>query len=136
MRLLYIKYQFFLHCLWRQLKIWSLCLGSHVFSTWYYIDSDCICTTGKVLKLNNMYTYKEGSYLDIVRLFDVHIERGYLYCSLYFFSQDKIITVCQILQKDAYALWRLMDDKEYGELMSRKSWYEVTRDEELLEFDF
>jgi hypothetical protein len=89
-----------------------------------------------VIKLNNIYTYKEGSYLDIVRLFDVHIERKYLYCSLYFFSKDKIITVCQILQKDAYALWRLMDDKEYDELMSRKLWLEVTRDEELLEFDF
>jgi hypothetical protein len=33
-------------------------------------------------------------------------------------------------------IWRLMDNKEYDELMSRKLWYEVTRDEELLEFDF
>jgi hypothetical protein len=29
-----------------------------------------------------------------------------------------------------------MDKEEYDELMSRKLWYEVTRNEELLEFDF
>jgi hypothetical protein len=29
-----------------------------------------------------------------------------------------------------------MDKEEYDELMSRKLWYEVTKHEELLEFDF
>jgi hypothetical protein len=40
------------------------------------------------------------------------------------------------MQKGTYVLWRLMDKEEYDELMSRKLWYEVTKDEELLEFDF
>jgi hypothetical protein len=55
---------------------------------------------------------------------------------LFFLSKNKIITVCQTLQKDAYILWRLMDKEEYEELMSMRLWYEVTKDEELLEFDF
>jgi hypothetical protein len=29
-----------------------------------------------------------------------------------------------------------MDKEEYDELMSRKLWFEVTKGEELLEFDF
>jgi hypothetical protein len=40
------------------------------------------------------------------------------------------------MQKGTYVLWRLTDKEEYDELMSRKLWYEVTKDEELLEFDF
>jgi hypothetical protein len=40
------------------------------------------------------------------------------------------------MEKRTYAVWRLMDKEEYEELLSRKLWYEVTRDEELLEFDF
>jgi hypothetical protein len=40
------------------------------------------------------------------------------------------------MQKCTNELWMLMDKEEYDELMSRKLWYEVTRDEELLEFDF
>ena len=40
------------------------------------------------------------------------------------------------MQKGTYVLWRLMDKEEYDELMSRKLWYEVTKNEELLEFDF
>jgi hypothetical protein len=40
------------------------------------------------------------------------------------------------MQKGTYVLWRLMDKEEYDELMSRKLWFEVTKGEELLEFDF
>jgi hypothetical protein len=76
------------------------------------------------------------SNVEIVRLFDVQIESEYLYCSLYFFSKNKIITICQTLQKDVNVLWRLMDNKEYDELLSRKLWHEVDSKDDLLEFDF
>jgi hypothetical protein len=89
-----------------------------------------------VLKINKVYTYKESGYVDIVRLTDVYVERGYLYCSLFFFSKNKIITVCQTLKKNQYALWRLMDKEEYDEIMSRRLWKEVSSVENLLEFDF
>jgi hypothetical protein len=110
--------------------------GCLIFPSWQYINHNCICTTGKVLKLNNIYTYKEGLYVDIVQLFDVHIERGFLYCSLSFFPKNKTITVCHTLQKDVYVLWRLMDNKEYDELLSRKFWHEVDSKGGLLKFDF
>ena len=131
-----IKIRFFFHCLGKKLKSWFLRLGCHFFSSWYFIESDNICTLGKVLKLNSLYTYDEGSNLEIVRLTNVHVERGYLYCSLFFTSKNKLITVRHIMQKGTYVLWRLMDIEEYDELMSLRSWYEVTKDEELLEFDF
>ncbi len=89
-----------------------------------------------MLKLNGLYTYQESGFIDIVRVTNVHIEKGFLYCSLFFTSKHKIITVRHTLQKGTYVLWRLMDMKEYDELMSRKIWSEVTKEEELLEFDF
>ena len=136
MKVLYIRVQFFFHCLRKQFKSWLLRLGCHFFSSWYFIESDNICTLGKVLKLNSLYTYKENSYLEIVQLTNVHIEKGYLYCSLFFTSKNKIITVRHTMQKGTYVLWRILDLEEFDELMSRKLWYEVTKDEELLEFDF
>jgi hypothetical protein len=136
MSTLYIKIRFFFHCLRKQLKSLFLQLGCHFFSSWYFIESDNICTLGKVLKINNLYTYSESSNLEIVRLTNVHVERGYLYCSLFFTSKNKIITVRHTMQKSTYVLWRIMDIEEYDELMSRRLWYEVTKDEELLEFDF
>ncbi len=136
MWVLYHRVQFFFHSLKKQLAAWLLRLGCHFFSSWHYINIDSICTTGKVLKINEVYTYKESGYVDIVRLTDAHIERGYLYCSLFFFSKNKIITVCQTLQKNQYALWRLMDNDEYDEIMSRRLWKEVSSKENLLEFDF
>lgn len=70
-------------------------------------------------------TYKENGYVDIVRLIDVHIERGFLYCSLFFFSKNKIITVLQTMIKSKRVSWRLLDDEEYDEIMSIKLWQEV-----------
>jgi hypothetical protein len=67
---------------------------------------------------------------------DVHIERGYLFCSLFFFSKNQIVTVRHTLLKGTKAAWRLLDNKEYDELMSMRLWQEVSREEELLEFDF
>ena len=136
MSTLYIKVWFFFQCLKKQIQSWFLRLGCHFYSSWYFIESDNICTTGKVLKINCLYTYKEYGDIDIVRLTDVHIERGYLYCSLFFTSKNKIITVRHTMQKGTYVLWRIMDIEEFDELMSKKLWQEVTRDEELLEFDF
>ena len=74
--------------------------------------------------------------IDIVRMLDVYKASRYLYCTLYFFTRNKIATVSQNINPDNYTLWRIMDNKEYDELMSMRLWYEVTKDEELLEFDF
>jgi len=136
MSTLYIKVWFFFHCLKKQIQSWFLRLGCHFISSWYYIESDSICATGKVLKLNSLFTYQENGFVDIVRVTNVHIERGYVYCSLFFTSKNELITVRHIMQKGTHVLWRLTDKEEYDELMSRKLWYEVTKDEDLLEFDF
>jgi hypothetical protein len=111
-------------------------LGCTFNSKWHYLNHNSICTTGQVLKINSIYAYNEDSDIDIVRLTDVHIERGYLYFSLFFFSQNKIITVRHTLQKVTDVLWRLMDHEEFDEIMSRRLWNEVSKNEELLEFDF
>jgi hypothetical protein len=111
-------------------------LGCLVFPSWHYINHDCVCTHGKVLKVNKIYTYKESGALDIVRLLDVYKDKGYIYCTLYFFNENKTITVSQILQPDAYAIWRIMNDKEYDEIMSIRLWQEIDKENELLEFDF
>jgi hypothetical protein len=131
-----IKIRCFFHCLKKQINGWANRLGCYFHSSWHFINTACILTTDKVLKLNNLYTYKEIGLVDIVRVTNVHIERGYLYCSLFFTSKNKIITVRHTLQKGTFVLWRLMDKEEYDELMSRKLCYEVTKNEELLEFDF
>jgi hypothetical protein len=111
-------------------------LGCHFFSAWYLINNDCICTTGKVLKLNRIYTYREGNNVEIVRLTNVHTERRYLYCSLFFFNINKIIIVRQTMLKDAPVLWSLSDNREFDEVMSIKLWNEVSKEVELLEFEF
>ena len=130
------KVQFLLHRLRIRIKGWLLRLGCHFFSSWHYIESDNICTIGNVLKLNKSYTYQENDFVDIVRLTDVHIERGFLYCSLFFTSKNKIITVRQIMQKGTHVLWQIMDNEEFDEIMSRRLWDGVNKEVELLEFDF
>ena len=110
--------------------------GALFLPDWFYINHDCICTSGRVLKLNKIYTYEEDGDIDIIRLTDVHLERGYLYCSLLFFSKNQIITVRHTLLKGAKIIWRLLDNREYDELMSRKLWQEVNGFEELLELDY
>ena len=119
-----------------QIKGGLLRLGCHFFSSWYFIKSDCISTTGKVVKLNHIYTYEENEQIDIVRLTDINIERGYLYCSLFFFSNNQIITVRHTLMKGVKAIWRLLNNMEFDEIMSIRLWNEVNEEEELLEFDF
>jgi hypothetical protein len=133
-----IKYKVRLYILFLKKKIEGclLRLGCHFFSSWYFIDNNSICTPGKVLKLNSTYTYKEGDNVDIVELIDVHTERRYLYCSLFFFSMNTIITVRQTMLKDAPVLWSLSDSREFEEIMSKRLWNEVNEGEELLEFEF
>lgn len=111
-------------------------LGCHFISSWYFIKSDCICTTGQVVKLNHIYTYEDNEKVDIVRLTDIHFERGYFYCSLFFFAKNQIITVRHTLMKETKVIWRLLDNKEYDEAMSIRLWNEVSEEVELLEFDF
>ena len=136
--MLTIDYKVRLHILYLKEKINGclLRLGCHFFSTWYFIDNNCICTPGKVLKLDRIYTYKEGENVDIVRLTNVHIERRYLYCSLFFFSMNKTVTVRQTMLKDAPVIWSLSDNGEFDEIMSFRLWNAVNKKEELLEFDF
>lgn len=86
--------------------------------------------------MNEIYTYKEGGYVDIVRLIDVHTDKGFLYCSLYFFSKKKITTVSQIMQKNTYIVWRLMDNREFDEIMDRRLWREIEKQIDLLEFNY
>ena len=136
MSILEINVRFFFHCMKKQIKGWANRLGCYFHSSWYFINSDCICTTGNVIKLNDLLTYQESGFVDIVRVTNVHIERGYLYCSLFFTSKNKIITVRHTLKKGNYVLCRLLDKEEYDELMSRRLWKEVSSKENLLEFDF
>ncbi|NMC59642.1 MAG: hypothetical protein GYA51_09715 [Candidatus Methanofastidiosa archaeon] len=130
------KVRLYILSLKKKIKGRLLRLGCLFFSSWYFIDSDCISTTGKVLKLDRIYTYKEGDNVEIVRLINVHTERKYLYCSLFFFTMNKIITVRQTMLKDAPVLLSLSDNKDFDEIMSIKLWEEVNKEEELLEFDF
>ena len=133
-----INYKVRLYILYLREKIKGglLRLGCHFFSSWYFIDNDCICTTGNVLKINRIYTYRAGDNVDIVRLTNVHIERRYLYCSLFFSSMNKIITVRQTMLKGEPIHWSLSDNKEFDELMSFSLWNEANKGQELLEFDF
>jgi hypothetical protein len=132
---LYIRWKFFLHCQGKSLKGWLLRLGCHFFSTWHCIKHSSICTPGQVLKTKKIYTYVEGGFVDIVRLLDVRIDKGYVYCTLYFFTENKIATVSQILNPDDYTIWRIMDNEEYDERMSIRLWQEVNKDD-LCEFGF
>lgn len=136
MWILYQTIEFFFNCPRMQIKTCLLRFGCYFISSWHFIDNDNVCTTGKVLKLNKIYTYTEDGSVDIVRLTDVHIERGYLYCSLYFFSRNQIITVRQTMLKGAHIIWRLSDNKEFDEILSMKLWQGIEKQDELLEFDF
>jgi len=124
---LHNKLNYSIQCQKEKLKAKFLRLGCYFMSSWYYIDNGSICTTGKVLKLNKIYSYVDEGTIDIVRLNDVHIERGYLYCSLFFFSKNNIITVRQTMLKNKYILWRLMDNEEFDEIMSRRLWQEIEK---------
>jgi len=136
MSTLYIKIQLFLQYLKKQLKSCFLRLGCYFISSWYFIKSDFICTTGQVVKLNHIYTYEDNEQIDIVRLSDIHFERGYLYCSLFFFLNNQIVTVRHTLVKGTKAIWMLLDNREFDERMSIRLWNEVNEEVELLEFDF
>jgi hypothetical protein len=135
-RIIRIKWQFFIHCQKKTIKGWFLKLGCHFFSTWHSLKYSSICTTGQVLKTNKIYTYVEGGHVDIVRLLEVYIDKGYVYCTLNFFTKNKISTVSQILISDDYKIWRIMDNEEYDERMSRRLWSEVNKQNDLLEFGF
>jgi len=130
------KLHFFIQNLKDSIEGGLLRLGCHFISSWYFIDSNCICTKGKVIKLNNIYTYHEGKSVEIVRLTNVHIERKYLYCSLFFFSTNKIITVRHTILKDSPVFWSISDNREFDEIMSIRLWNEVNKEEKLLEFEF
>jgi hypothetical protein len=76
----------------------------------------------------------EGGYVDIERLLEVYINKGYVFCTLYFLTKNKILTVSQILNPDDYKIWRIMDNEEYDERMSMRLWQEMDMDDDLLDF--
>jgi hypothetical protein len=119
-----------------RVKSLLLRVGCFFHPSWFHIDNDSICTTGKVIRLEKIYTYEDDGILDIVRLTDVHFERGYLFCSLFFFSKNQIVTVRHTLLKGTKVALRLLDNRDYDELMAMRLWQEVIKEEELLEFDF
>jgi hypothetical protein len=121
---LYINCRVYLHCKWQSLKGLLLRFCCQFFSKWYYLKHNSICTTGNILKVNNIYTYKEGRYVDIVRLLAVVVDKHYLYCKLYFFKENRVTTVSQRLYPDDYIIWQIMDDREFDEIMSRQLWRE------------
>ncbi len=135
-RLLFIKLQFFLKCHIISLHGLLLRFDCLFISTWHYLDHDSIYTIGNVLKLNYIYTFRENGNVHIVRLIDVYCVKGYLYCSLYFFNRNQIITVSQIMKPRDYFIWQIMDNREFDEFMSRKLWQEVTKQDDLLDFGF
>ena len=76
----------------------------------------------------------EYGYVDIVGLLEVYIDKGYVYCTLYFFTKNKILPLSQILKPDDYTIWRIMDNEEYDERMSMRLWQEVDKDDDILDF--
>jgi len=135
-RLSLIKLQFSLKCRVKALEGLLLRVGCLFFPSWHFIDHDSICTTGNILKLNDIYTYRENGNVHIVRLIDVYCVNEYLYCSLYFFDRNQIITVSQKMKPRDYFIWRIMDNREYDEFMSRRMWQKVTKQDDLLDFGF
>jgi hypothetical protein len=107
-----------------------------ILPSWHYINHSSIHTNGHVLKLNEIYAFKEGVQYDIVRLLDFYKINNYLYCVLYFFNDNKITTVSHILKPDDYLIWQIMDNQEYDNSMSRKFDQKYSRQEDLLDFDF
>ena len=96
MRLKY-RIEFFFKCHLDSLRAGINRLGSILIPHWHFINHNCIITTGQIVKDNYIYAYEECMYVDIVRLLDVYKDKDYVYRTLYFFKENKIITVCQSL---------------------------------------
>jgi hypothetical protein len=128
---LYIKWRFFLHCQVKSFDGLLLRIGCLLYSTWHYIRHNSICTNGYILKVNNIYTFKEGNHIDIVRLLDVFKDKNYLHCTLYFFNENKIATVSHIIYPDDYIIWQIMENKEFDKIMSKRLWQEAIKQDEL-----
>ncbi|MHC1732809.1 MAG: hypothetical protein AB9888_12390 [Bacteroidales bacterium] len=74
--------------------------------------------------------------VDKAKLLDVHLEKEYLYFQLYLVNKAETVTVCHINNPDAYSMWKLSDENEYDEIISRRLWHEVDNQSDLLEFEF
>jgi hypothetical protein len=133
-RTLYYGLKFFIKAKIQSLEHMILRFGCLFQPSWFYFKHSSICTTGQVLKLDRIYAYKESGYVDIVRLLDIVRDNQYLYCTLYFFRENKITTVSQRLFPDDYTIWQIMENKEFDEIMSRKRLQNVRKEDDLLEF--
>jgi len=133
---LWIRIRFFLHCPSKQLKFWFLRLACIFHPSWHYLNHSSICTTGNILRIGKIYTYKESGYVDIVRLLGVFKDGQYIYCTLYFFKEKQITTVDQRINPDDYIIWQIMDEKEYSEIMRNSLWPKPIKEEQLLELEF
>jgi hypothetical protein len=112
-------------------RLWCLISPNH-----YHFNVKCICTQTGTLRVNSVYCYREGSYLDKAKLLNVHLEKEYLYFQLYLINKALTVTVCHINKPDAYSMWKLSDENEYEEIISRRLWHEVDNQNDLLEFEF
>jgi len=69
-------------------------------------------------------------------LLDVFKDKNYLYCTLYFFNENKVATVSHIIYPDDYLIWQILENREFDEIMSRRLWREVDKRDDNVEFAF
>jgi hypothetical protein len=112
-------------------RLWCL-----VSPNQYYFNLRCICTENRTIRINSVYCYREGSYLDKAKLLKVRLEKEYIYFRLYLVNKGLTVTVCQISNPDAYSMWKLLDENEYDEIISRRFLQKVDNQNDLLEFEF
>lgn len=73
---------------------------------------NCICNSDKMLEIIKIYTYEES-----VCAYNLYKNIGFKYCTLYLDNDNKTIATSPILQPDFYLIWRIIDNKEYGEII-------------------
>jgi hypothetical protein len=130
------QFRYFVKCRWEKFVGILLRIGCIYYKNWHYLNYGCICTVGKVLKVNRVYIYKETGVVEKVRFLDFSVERRYIYCRLRFLEKKKTITVCQILRPDASILWRIYDEKGHLGNISSEFPERLEVPDDLLEFEF
>ena len=64
-------------------------------------------------KLNHIYTYEDNEQVDIVRLTDIHFERGYLYFNLFSLKNRQLLF--DMPNKGDKCIWKILDNREFDE---------------------
>lgn len=55
---------------------------------------------------------------------------------MYFFNENRIVTVSHIIYPDDYLIWQILENREFDEAMSRKLWREVDKQDDPMEFPY